>query len=141
MNFALISTPIRIFEDTKSHNHIDTDDVYPRGYPELTAFMKSDPETNIFRRFDYLHLRQLLHSQEELSMLEESLHKIDTAELTETNNMSRRYDTNEERKNLMHQIRERLSEYGAVVSLILHMFLNQSWISGANDQYIRPATN
>lgn len=80
--------------------------------------MKSDPETNIFRRFDYLHLRQLLHSQEELSMLEESLHKIDTAEPTEINNMSRRYDTNDERKNLMHQIKDRLFEYGAVVSLV-----------------------
>jgi hypothetical protein len=78
--------------------------------------MRSDPEASIFRRFDYLNLRELLYLQEELNQLEEQLHKIDGAEPKKINNMSRRHDDNEQRKTVMLQVRARLSEYGAVVS-------------------------
>lgn len=74
--------------------------------------MKSDPQISIFRRFDYLHLRQLLYLQEELAMLESQLRQVDIADESELNNMSRRNDTNEERKALVTQIRGRLLEYG-----------------------------
>lgn len=84
--------------------------------------MRSDPEISIFRRFDYLHLRELLHLQEELTLLEEKLHEVDRAEPKEINNMSRRHDTNEERRNLMFQIRARLLEYGAVAPLSLRYY-------------------
>jgi hypothetical protein len=91
-----------------------TGDTYPRGYPELAAFITSDPEISIFRRFGYLHLRQLLYLQDELTLLEQQLHHIDVTERAEINNMSWRHDTNEERRKLMSQIRTLLLEYGTV---------------------------
>ncbi|KAJ5219698.1 hypothetical protein N7468_008902 [Penicillium chermesinum] len=103
-----------------AHGNLDADNLYPRGYPELAAFMKTDAEISMFRRFDYLHLRELLYLQEELTSLEEQLQKFDASEPTEINNMSRRRDNNEERKKLMSQIRVLLVEYGdATQSLTL----------------------
>ncbi|GIJ90560.1 hypothetical protein Asppvi_009517 [Aspergillus pseudoviridinutans] len=86
-------------------------DECPRGYPELAAFMKSDPIFNMFRCFNYLHLRQLLYLQEELTHLEKRLHEVDRGETDELNNTSRRCDTNEERKAIMADIRVQLREY------------------------------
>lgn len=79
--------------------------------------MASDPAISIFRRFDFLHMRELLYLQEKLTHLEKQLHKIDKAESIEINNMSHRLDENDERKELMSQIRARLLEYGAAVPL------------------------
>lgn len=81
--------------------------------------MKTDPELKIFRRFDYLHLREILYLQEELTMLEGQLNKIDRAESIAINNMSRQQDNNEERKKLMSQIRVLLIKYGAVIQTLI----------------------
>jgi hypothetical protein len=103
-------------ESASSAAKFRIDGPYPRGYPELAAFMRSDPEIGIFRRFDYLHLRELLYLQEELTHLEEQLHTIDRTEPIEINIMSRRLDSNEERKKVISEIRVRLLDYGTVVS-------------------------
>ncbi|KAI9375181.1 hypothetical protein BJX61DRAFT_495145 [Aspergillus egyptiacus] len=84
---------------------------YPRGYPELAAFMQSDAGFGILRRFNYLHLRKLLYMQEELTLLETQLHAVDNSELDDLNNMTRREDNNEERKMLMAEIQTKLLEY------------------------------
>lgn len=60
--------------------------------------------------------------------------EVDNAEPIEINNMSRRQDTNEERKNLMNQIRQRLFEYGAVDSRVLYTSVN--WANGYSSRSV-----
>ena len=75
--------------------------------------MNADPGMNMFRRFSYLHLRQLLYMQEELCCLEDRLNEIDLEDKDRVNVMSRRFDTNTERHNLMTEIKVKLGEYGS----------------------------
>jgi hypothetical protein len=53
--------------------------VYRDGYPELAAWIAKDPdgETLIFRKFDCLGARILLHLQSELMSLEAELNRLD----------------------------------------------------------------
>ncbi|KAJ5994931.1 hypothetical protein N7481_001908 [Penicillium waksmanii] len=88
---------------------------YPKGYPELAAFMESDPGFGILRRFNHLHLRNLLYMQEELTSMDRRLYEIDTSETDELNNMTRKADGNIDRINLMTEIRVKLREYGTVL--------------------------
>ncbi|KAJ5378675.1 hypothetical protein N7509_011794 [Penicillium cosmopolitanum] len=88
---------------------------YPKGYPELAAFMESDPGFGILRRFNHLHLRNLLYMQEELTSMDRRLYEIDASETDELNNMTRPGDENVDRKVLMTEIRVKLREYGTVL--------------------------
>lgn len=92
---------------------------FPRGYPELAACMNSDPGLNMFRRFSYLHLRQLLYMQEQLATLEQRLYQIDGSDTIEINPMSRRFDRNKERQETMAEIKVALLEYGQIISKCL----------------------
>ena len=74
--------------------------------------MNTDPSPNMFRRFSYLHLRRLLYLHDELSFLEERLDEADYAEKIATNPMSRRFDSNQERQQVMTEIKAKLNEYG-----------------------------
>ena len=53
--------------------------VHRNGYPELAAWIAKDPdgETLIFRKFDCLAARILLHLQSELISLEADLNRLD----------------------------------------------------------------
>jgi hypothetical protein len=57
----------------------------PPGYPHLAAFLSSDENFSLYRRFSYLSARLLLHKQDTLRALEAKLDALD-----------RRDDTNEE---------------------------------------------
>jgi hypothetical protein len=74
--------------------------------------MSSDPGFTMFRKFSYLHIRQLLFMQEELTLLERRLYDIDVAEAGEVNPMTRRCDNNAERRSIMADIKIKLREYG-----------------------------
>ena len=49
----------------------------PLGYPRLAAFLSSDQNFMVYRGFDYLHSRVLLHHQNELAVLEQELDELD----------------------------------------------------------------
>jgi hypothetical protein len=79
--------------------------------------MASDKVFCIFRRFDTLSVRTLLYLQDELAELEERLNAIDEADVRYGRNPglvslhSRRHDTNDERKNIMRIIDEKVYAY------------------------------
>lgn len=50
---------------------------YPAGYPSLAAYMSDDIDGRIYRRFSYLRNRLLLHTQDKLNALEQSLEDVD----------------------------------------------------------------
>ncbi|KAF2230438.1 hypothetical protein EV356DRAFT_536371 [Viridothelium virens] len=52
----------------------------PRGYPNAAAFLDSDENFMIYRRFGYLQSRLLLDKQDELRKLENKLDRLDTVD-------------------------------------------------------------
>jgi hypothetical protein len=50
---------------------------FPRGYPNVAAFLDSDEGFAIYRRFGYLQARLLLNRQEELRSLESKLESLE----------------------------------------------------------------
>ena len=89
----------------------------PRGYPRLAAFIDSDVDGRIYRRFGYLRNYLLLHRQDEISMLEEEMNALDKEhENADPYRLcSRRYDEEDpqkmQRKELMSRLNEMLKEY------------------------------
>jgi len=80
----------------------------------MAEFMKSK-KTTVFRRFDEVHVRLLLHLQDETSALEKEL-----LEIEETG--SARPDTTLRKANLMRELRKVLAEYGKFFSTPLSTY-------------------
>lgn len=59
---------------------------YANGFPTLAAFIASDTDLVIFRRFDCLGARNLLYLQAELVTLEANLAALDEADLASERN-------------------------------------------------------
>jgi hypothetical protein len=55
----------------------------PAGYPRLAAFLSSDENFMLYRRFDYLQARLLLYKQDELRELEGELDHLDAIDENE----------------------------------------------------------
>ena len=95
-------------------------DELPPGYPQLAAFMNSDDNFLIARKFGYLRARVLLYRQDELSVLERDLIALDNddKEKRAIALQSRKYDeaTDKDpvysRKVLIQKIDDKLKEYG-----------------------------
>ncbi|KAK4199234.1 hypothetical protein QBC40DRAFT_85743 [Triangularia verruculosa] len=85
---------------------------YKAGYPRLAAFLNLDRNFGVWKRFDYLHVRNLLELQDELNELEAELRAIDAAETTRLYLSSRRQDGNFNRRHVLSLIRRKLEEYG-----------------------------
>lgn len=90
---------------------------HPHGYPKLAAFINSDKDFNLCRRYGYLHTRVMLYLQDKLRELEAELLDFDAndAELDQRALCSRVHDEGREgqkRKALIHRINEKLKEYG-----------------------------
>jgi hypothetical protein len=97
---------------------------FPRGYPNLAAFVDSDERFMIFRRFGYLQSRLLLYKQDELRALEARLDSLDESD--KLNNPDRLFmrctdepdvDDDERRnivarKNLYRDIENAYRDYG-----------------------------
>jgi hypothetical protein len=49
----------------------------PAGYPQLAAYLNSDPDFAIYRRFGFLQSRLLIYRQYEIEVLQERLHQLD----------------------------------------------------------------
>ncbi|KAI1758573.1 hypothetical protein GGR53DRAFT_529297 [Hypoxylon sp. FL1150] len=84
---------------------------YPDGYPQLSALIGSDDSFFVCRRFSNLRARLLLLKQDELSVLEEQLNKIDREEERPLRLGSQRSDSGAERKACLALIDEKLSNY------------------------------
>lgn len=105
-----------------SSNPVLVDD-HPRGYPKLAAFMSSDENFLVCRKYSFLRSRVLLYRQDELSKLEDTLVALDQED-AETDDasrlalMSRKTDEarNEDprysRKTLIQKIDDKLKQYG-----------------------------
>jgi hypothetical protein len=89
----------------------------PRGYPKLAAFLDSDENFMIYRRFSYLMSRLLVEKQNDLQLLEDKLDRQDRDAVDEDPNcLMGRFDYNEERKNLMSSIEKKWHEYCKLIS-------------------------
>ena len=102
---------------------------YVVGYPSLAAFIARDPDhsTAIYRRFDRLSARNLLHLQAELATLEKRQDELDKQDLMsdelDAKEKARNWDTllaraesgrddeAEERVKTAKAIREKIKEY------------------------------
>ena len=85
---------------------------FPRGYPQLAALMTADHSLTILKRFDLLHMRNLLRMQDVLSELQKKLDLCDRAEEIQMHLSSRRYDNNETRNLLLQELATQLKAYG-----------------------------
>lgn len=95
-------------------------DDHPEGYPQLAAFISSDENFLIARKYGFLRSRVLLYRQDELSVLENDLIALDDDDkmnrpLALT---SRKLDEETDRdpvysrKVLIQKIDDKLKEYG-----------------------------
>lgn len=98
---------------------------YPSGYASLAAFLCLDENFTLIKRFDYLHMRNVLYQQDQLAELELKLLLLDANEKISLNLCSRRQDSNEERKQLMQEIGQVTRECGRGLADCLL----DSWIS------------
>ncbi|KAE9375175.1 hypothetical protein N431DRAFT_436695 [Stipitochalara longipes BDJ] len=99
---------------------------YPEGYPRISAYIDSDSDTPLFRRFGILHARSLLYKQVELTELEAQLDKLDKEDEGEPGADDNKWrlghsislaggKENEKRRDLMKKIDEKLEEYDKLV--------------------------
>lgn len=93
---------------------------HPKGYPRIAAYINSDVDTALFRRFGDLHARSLLYMEVELTDLGAKLTKLDEDDNAEgetewkithsTHHKDGR--KNDERKKLIDEINKKLVAYG-----------------------------
>ncbi|KAI9852849.1 MAG: hypothetical protein M1824_001694 [Vezdaea acicularis] len=101
----------------------------PLGYPRLGAFLDSDEQWVIYRRFGYLRQRVLLHLQSELVDLEATLEDVDILEAAKRpqNLRSRRAYENliplkgPKGSDLLLKIQQKVKEYGILRNLAPNM--------------------
>lgn len=87
----------------------------PTGYPRLAAFLDSDENFMLYRRFGFLQARALLYKQDELRELEDKLDKMDQRDAKTKPKVLKsrdKDDANGERKNLIGLITKEFKEYG-----------------------------
>ena len=97
---------------------------YPSGYPRVAAFIDSDENFMIYRRFGVLHSRIILQKQDELREIEESLVSLDNQDylgseqarecLKSRSKDERRTDSGEQgsRRLLLEKAEKKALEYG-----------------------------
>lgn len=92
-------------------------DDHPMGYPRLAAFVNSDENFLLCRRYGLLHARVMLYRQDELRYLEKELLELDQedAEVDPRSLKNRQRDDardGQRRRNLIQRIDDKLKEYG-----------------------------
>ena len=103
-----------------SFSNMDPVDDHPQGYPQLAAFVNSDENVLICRKYGFLRARILLYRQDEISQLERQLIEMDNEdkEIDPIRLRSRKTDEERDenpqfsRKTLMQRIDEKLKLYG-----------------------------
>jgi hypothetical protein len=96
-------------------------DAAPQGYPSLAAFLDSDENFMVFRRFGHLHTRLLLQKQDELRIMERDLETIDNKDsrdnpdilqCREDDAAQTSQNRRETRTELFRRIKDTLVDYG-----------------------------
>lgn len=95
---------------------------YPDGYPQYAAFVNTDSNFRIYRRFGTLRNRVMIHLQFEIAELEKELDKLD--ELDNTADRRRRLSSirfdkaqnDSRRKELIEEIEAKLEKYDALLA-------------------------
>ncbi|KIV79938.1 hypothetical protein PV11_07477 [Exophiala sideris] len=82
----------------------------PDGYPRVAAFLDSDENFMLYRRFGYLQSRLLLEKQEELRKLERDLGLIDDEDKDKGVLRTQR-SRGEKRQNLLQKVEKKWMEY------------------------------
>ncbi|KAI9729941.1 MAG: hypothetical protein M1834_006138 [Cirrosporium novae-zelandiae] len=113
-------TPAKYDENDENIQRID---FHPQGYPRLAAFINSDENFMMCRRFGFLHTRVLLYRQDELRELEDQLICLDQEDFEENPKLlqSRALDDAQEgsfRRGLIQTIDDKLKEYGLEDELV-----------------------
>ena len=104
----------------------------PKGYPLLAAFLDSDDNFMMYRRFGYLQARLLLEKQEQLRRLEEDLDLLDQKDQkAESRDLKTlrdgKKDNAGERRVLMRKIEKKFRDYG---------MLSRYWATSVTDSSI-----
>ena len=94
-------------------------ELYPEGYPRIAAYVNSDVDTVLFRRFGDLHARCLLYREVELNDLEKKLNQRDKKDESKEETEWRvthgiHHDNgkkNEDRKALIEEVERKLKSY------------------------------
>lgn len=88
------------------------------GYPHLAAFLDSDENFMLYRRFGFLQARLLLNKQDQLRALEEQLDEIDSED-DEEHLKSRDMDDADEtrRTKLLKKIEVKFKEYAELLTI------------------------
>ena len=96
----------------------------------LAAILNCDPNFLICRKFGRLHVRVLLHLQDELAELEEEVEDLDQEDYKENERRltSRRLDDeiSGERKELLRRVNAKLTEYGIYPKCVAHLRFSRS---------------
>ncbi|RDW62569.1 hypothetical protein BP5796_10871 [Coleophoma crateriformis] len=102
-------------------------EAFPRGYPRFSAYVDSDNDTVLFRRFGILHARSLVYKEVELTELEAQLDKLDDVDADTSgkdNNTWRiqysihvKTERNQARKDLIDRIDQKLKGYDELLLL------------------------
>ncbi|KAK4183658.1 hypothetical protein QBC35DRAFT_344598, partial [Podospora australis] len=110
---------------------------FRNAYPRLAAFLNSDREFPVFRRFGQVHVRLLLHMQDEIVELEDRLNELDASELNDYSLRTRREDRNQDRKAVLAELESRLLSYDK----LLDMYLRQMQWPAAKENSIQSNIN
>jgi hypothetical protein len=79
--------------------------------------MTADDQFTIAKRFDTLHMRNVLYLQDTMAEIEDRLMQLDKEETCQTFLSSRRYDDNSERQELLRNLNAQLEAYGSLSHL------------------------
>ncbi|KAK7710576.1 hypothetical protein SLS57_008343 [Botryosphaeria dothidea] len=95
-------------------------DYHPRGYPQLAAFLNCDENFAICRRYGLLHMRLMLHRQDELRELEDELMSLDADSKADDSRCLTSRELDDEldpagRKELLEKIDVKLKQYDELV--------------------------
>jgi len=97
----------------------------PNGYPRLAAFLSSEENFMLYRKFSFLQSRLLLFKQDELRALERDLDNMDASDKHHAPDLlhSRERDDarSGRRKQLIEEISQKFQEYGMVISFLFKL--------------------
>lgn len=104
-----------IGRNTAGEPHMAQIEDYRPGYPQFSALVGSHASFQVCRRFLRVRARLLLLKQDELSLLESQLDRIDHNETRELFLGNRRRDTNGERREILEKLDAALADYDALL--------------------------
>lgn len=88
---------------------------YRAGYPQFSALVGSHSSFHVYRRFLRTRARLLLLKQDEISLLESQLDRVDHEETRELFLGNARRDINSERIRIIAKLEVALSSYGTAL--------------------------